>query len=63
MGAYRRPAPRMPACPMCGTRDKVVLMANSLTPFDQPNIENPEADKRYYCQVCSHDFEPEPEEE
>lgn len=50
-----------PACPSCGSNKKVVRLPDSLTPFERPNMRYEEAGGRYFCQACSHDFEPEPE--
>jgi hypothetical protein len=48
-----------PACPSCGSNQRVVRMPDSLTPFERPNMRNQEIGGRYYCQTCAHDFEPE----
>ena len=47
----------MPACPTCGSRDRVVRMASSLTPFERPDADDPTS-CRFYCQACSHEFIP-----
>ena len=36
-------------------------MPDSLTPFERPSMRDEEVGGRYFCQACSHDFEPEPE--
>ncbi len=51
-----------PACPNCGSRDRVIRMASSLTPFERPDAEDPTS-SRYYCQACSHEFIPEQRDE
>ena len=51
-----------PACPSCGSSEKVVRMPDSLTPFERPNMRLEEAGGRYYCQDCAHDFEPQEED-
>jgi len=52
-----------PACPLCGSRVKVVRMASSLTPFERPSMESGFEPGRFYCTECTHDFVPEPAEE
>ena len=51
----------IPACPSCGSTTKVVRMPDSLTPFERPSMRDEEMGGRFFCQACSHDFEPEPE--
>ncbi len=51
----------IPACPSCGKTEKVIRMPDSLTPFERPDMRDEGASGRYFCQTCSHDFEPEPE--
>jgi transposase-like protein len=47
----------VPACPNCGSREHVVRMATSLTPFERP--ERDDFDQaHYYCHTCAHDFVP-----
>ena len=49
-------ASAMPPCPSCGSREHVIRMATSLTPFARPDSALEEG--HFYCQSCSHDFEP-----
>lgn len=58
----QRSVMKKPACPECGSSDKVVHMPSSLTPFERPSMQA-ETGGRWYCQACSHDFEPEQDEE
>lgn len=51
----------VPACPSCGSTTKVIRMPDSLTPFERPSMRDEDVGGRYFCQSCSHDFEPEPE--
>ncbi len=51
-----------PACPSCGSREKVIRMASSLTPFERPFMQV-DLGGHWFCQACAHDFEPEQEEE
>jgi hypothetical protein len=57
-----QPAVQKPACPECGSREKVIRMASSLTPFERPQMQA-ETGGHWFCQACAHDFEPEVEEE
>ncbi len=52
---------RKPACPSCGSSEKVVRMATSLTPFERPDPED--MGGHWYCQACSHDFVPDEAED
>jgi len=47
----------VPACPNCGTREHVVRMPSSLTPWERP--ERDDFDQaHFYCQSYTHDFVP-----
>ncbi len=47
----------VPACPNCGSRERVVRMAASITPFERP--ERDDFDQaHFYCHTCAHDFVP-----
>lgn len=50
-----------PACPSCGSREHVVRMASSVTPFEKPDPKF-DTGAHWYCQTCAHDFEPIEEE-
>ena len=49
--------PLVPACPNCGSREHVVRMAGSLTPFERPERDDFEQ-AHFYCHDCAHDFVP-----
>ncbi len=51
----------VPACPSCGSFERVIRMPDSLTPFERPSMRDEDVGGRYFCQSCSHDFVPEPE--
>ena len=51
-----------PACPNCGSRERVIRMSSSLTPFERPDMHE-DFGGQYYCQTCAHDFVPELPEE
>lgn len=60
-GSYPpKPAQPRPACPSCGSFDKVIRMPDSLTPFARPDSID-DLGGKYFCQVCSIEFTPEPE--
>lgn len=61
-GAYPKKHIRVtPPCPSCGKTETVIRMPDSLTPFERPDMRNEDIGGHYFCQACSHDFEPEPE--
>jgi len=51
-----------PACPECGSRERVIRMPSSLTPFERPHMQT-DLGGHWFCQACAHDFEPEEEDE